>query len=291
MSHAETLRFRAETLAANYPPLLADAEFLASTVLLGSHGRRRPGVGDEFWQYRSAVPGDSIRRIDWRRSARSDAQFVQEKEWQAAQSVLFWVDGGQSMDFGSEKELPTKRDRARLLALALCTLLVRGGERVALAGEKMPLAPGPGQLNRIAQKLCESQPPVEYDQPDLGRLTARSRAVFVSDFLGDIETVAKQLTMAADRGIRGVLLQVLDPQEEGFPFHGRTIFQSMGKSINHETLKASDLRERYLGRLERRKQELADLAAASGWQYQAHRSDQSAQNTLLWMYSAIERGH
>jgi hypothetical protein len=49
------LRHGAERLAASLPPLLADAEHLASTVMLGEHGRRRPGMGDEFWQYRPRI--------------------------------------------------------------------------------------------------------------------------------------------------------------------------------------------------------------------------------------------
>ena len=43
--------------------------------------------------------------------------------------------------------------------------------------------------------------------------------------------------------VRGVLLQVLDPSEEQFPFKGRTIFESMGGTLTHETLKANDLRD------------------------------------------------
>jgi len=82
------LRHRAEAHASGYPPLMAEAEHLAATVMLGEHGRRRAGMGDEFWQYRPAQPGDALRQIDWRRSARSDAHFVRQKEWQAAQSVM-----------------------------------------------------------------------------------------------------------------------------------------------------------------------------------------------------------
>ena len=81
------LRPRAEALGASLTALLASAEHLASTVMLGEHGRRRAGMGDEFWQYRPAHAGDPARLIDWRRSARSDAHFVREREWQAAQSV------------------------------------------------------------------------------------------------------------------------------------------------------------------------------------------------------------
>ena len=52
MTEGADLRTRAETLGASLPPLLAEAELLASTIMLGEHGRRRAGQGDEFWQYR-----------------------------------------------------------------------------------------------------------------------------------------------------------------------------------------------------------------------------------------------
>mgnify|MGYP000285967228 FL=1 len=78
-THAQ-LRQRAEGLAGPLPHLLADAEHLAQAIMLGAHGRRQSGMGDEFWQYRAATDGDASRMIDWRRSARSDAHFVREME-------------------------------------------------------------------------------------------------------------------------------------------------------------------------------------------------------------------
>lgn len=129
-----SLRAEAEQLAAPFPALLADAQRLAATVLVGDHGRRRTGVGDSFWQYRPAQPHDEARNIDWRRSARSDAQFVQEKEWQTAQSVQIWVDNAASMSFTSLKSGLSKAHRARTLAMAAAILLLRGGERVGLTG-------------------------------------------------------------------------------------------------------------------------------------------------------------
>lgn len=290
MMQPSALRSDAERLASPLPALMAEAERLAATVVLGTHGRRRAGMGDEFWQYRPAMPGDSARMIDWRRSARSDAQFVQEKEWQAAQSVLFWVDPGQSMAFSSDTDIPRKADRARVLALALAILLTRGGERIALASDPMPLAQGEAHLQRIAEQLGQAQAPDEYARPTLGAAPAGSRAVFLSDFLGDIAPLGEQLARAADIGIQGVLFQVLDPQEESFPFQGRTIFESVGQTISHETLKASDLRGRYLARLSERKAELADLAKLSGWRYHLHHSDQTAAPALLWLYGALAGG-
>jgi Uncharacterized conserved protein (some members contain a von Willebrand factor type A (vWA) domain) len=113
VTDAASLRSRAEGLAAPLPPLMAEAEHLAQTVLLGLHGRRRAGQGDEFWQYRPVAIGDEARMIDWRRSAKSDAQYVREKEWQIAQSVILWVDNAAAMGFRSSDRLPTKASGAQ----------------------------------------------------------------------------------------------------------------------------------------------------------------------------------
>nr|WP_217352274.1 DUF58 domain-containing protein [Ruegeria sp. HKCCA6707] len=284
-----TLRERSEAEASRLPPLLARAEHLAGTVLLGDHGRRRSGMGDDFWQYRPAQLGDSRRMIDHRRSARGDQQFVREREWQIAQSIMLWVDQGASMRFASDKGLPTKADRARLLGLATAILLVRGGERVGLTGTSLPPRRGNAQIVRLAQAWSEDAE-ADYAPPEHKAMIPHARAVFLSDFLGPLGEVELALTKAADRGVRGVLLQILDPSEEAFPFRGRTIFESVGGTAQHETLKAGDLRDRYLERLARRKDDLARLCRATGWQLGLHHSKDSAQSALLWLYRALDGG-
>ena len=289
MTDAAHLRARSEAEAAPLPPLLARAEHLAGTVLLGEHGRRRAGMGDDFWQYRPVMPGDARRDIDWRRSAKSDAQFVRQREWQIAQSVMIWLDDAASMRFASDDGLPQKADRARLLALAVSILLNRAGERVGLTGHALPPRRGESQIVRLAQALTQESD-ADYGSPDLRGLLSHGRALFLSDFLGPMDKVRAALTSAADRGVQGVLLHVLDPAEEAFPYRGRTIFESVGGSLAHETLKASDLRDRYLQRLAERKDELRSLCAATGWQYGLHHTSDSAQSALLWLYRAFDGG-
>ncbi len=284
-----SLRSRAEAQAARFPPLLVRARQLAGAVLLGEHGRRQAGPGDDFWQYRPVQSGDSRRSIDWRRSARSDMQFVREREWQIAQCVTVWVDDGASMRFSSDDALPQKADRARLLGLAASILMLRGGERVGLGGSAVPPRRGQAQMHRLADALSRDSA-AEYGAPDAGGLLPHSRALFISDFLGDPDPVRAALTEAADRGVRGVLLQVLDPAEEAFPYRGRTIFQSMGGTLAHETLKANELKDRYLERLSERKEMLRALCAATGWQYGTHHTGESAQSALLWLYRALDGG-
>jgi uncharacterized protein (DUF58 family) len=289
VSTAPDLRTRAEALGQTLPPLLAEAEMLAATVMLGEHGRRRSGLGDEFWQYRPAHAGDSARMIDWRRSARSDAHFVREREWQAAQSVTFWVDPARSMTFTGDRSRAPKADRAKLLGLALAVLLLRGGERVGLAGLAHPRA-GRAQLLRLAARLSGADGVEEYGAPETEGMVSHGRAVFLSDFLGDLSGIEAGLARAADRGVKGVLIQVLDPAEEEFPFDGRTIFESMGGSMRHETQQAGELRTRYLARLAERKGRLAELSRAVGWHFSTHHTGHPAQAALLWAYLALQGG-
>lgn len=288
MTTAPILRAQAQTLAAPLPALLAQAEHLAASVLPGAHGRRRAGHGDEFWQYRAATSSDWGARIDWRRSGRSDQHFVRETEWQAAQAVTLWIDRAQAMAFSGDAKRASKADRARLLGLALAVLLLKGGERVGLLPDMPPRA-GRAQLEPLTFAALASDA-TDYGTPPPVTLPAHSRAVLLSDFLGDPAGVQDMVTRAADRGIRGAMVQILDPAEEEFPYHGRSIFESMSGALRHETLRANDLRARYRDRLAARKDALAALARATGWQVLVHHTDQPPATALMWLWTQIDAG-
>ena len=127
-------RQEAEALAAHFPSLLVEAERVAAIVAQGSHGRRRAGQGETFWQYRPYDTSDSANRIDWRRTARGQDVYVRDNEWEAAQSVWIWNQNNAGMQWGSSPKIPLKSDRAKLLSLALAALLTRSGERCAVMG-------------------------------------------------------------------------------------------------------------------------------------------------------------
>lgn len=283
-----SLRARAEGAAAGLPPLLLDAERLAASVLLGEHGRRRAGPGETFWQYRPAGAGDSRRSIDWRASARGDEHFVRESEWTAAQSLMLWVDDAASMRFAGEGR-PAKLRRAQTLALALASLATRAGERVGLATESEPPRGGRAQLLRVAAALMEGGEAPDYGAPRPRSMPMGARAVFLSDFLGPLDEARRALTSAADRGVRGVLCHVLDPEEEAFPYDGRTVFESMTGALRFETLKAGRLRDDYVARLAARKAELRELARRTGWTVVAHHTDAPASAALLPLWTRLAR--
>ncbi len=68
----------AHALAARMPALFIEAQHVAHTVTHGTHGRRRAGPGETFWQFRHYDQNDARAGIDWRRSAISDHLFVRE---------------------------------------------------------------------------------------------------------------------------------------------------------------------------------------------------------------------
>ncbi|MEP2718880.1 DUF58 domain-containing protein [Pseudophaeobacter sp.] len=286
---AAQLRVSAESEASALPPLLVQAQQLAGSVLSGDHGRRRAGMGDDFWQYRPLQQGDSRRMVDHRRSARGDVQFVRERELQIAQTVHLWVDQGASMRFASSPDLPRKIDRARLIGLALSILMLRGGERVGLTGGSLPPRRGNLQSLRLAEALSADDA-ADYAPPEDRAMAPHARALFISDFLGPFAPLEQALSKAADRGVQGVVLQVLDPAEENFPFAGRTRFESVSGGLSHETLKAASLREQYLDRLAERRDALEHLCRVAGWRMGQHHSNDSALSALMWLYHAMDRG-
>ncbi|WP_294929709.1 DUF58 domain-containing protein [uncultured Paracoccus sp.] len=285
---SRTLRADAEAAAAGLPALLLSAERLSVALLQGGHGLRRAGSGDDFWQYRPATAGDSARTIDWRRSARSDAQFVRDREAQTAQSAVIWVSCGAGMGYRGADSRPAKRNRAELLSLAIAIAMLRGGEKVALAGG-LP-RPGRAQADRIAFGLAQSwaDPRPEDDAPPESALRPGQRMLLVSDFLGDPQPLLGFLEHAASLGVRGAMLQVLDPDEEVFPFQGAVLFRSPDGGVRHQTRDAAGIRADYLARLAQRRELLSRAARQSGWHFGTHDTASPPAQALMWIASVME---
>lgn len=277
-----------EALAAPLPPLLVAAEHVAMTVAQGVHGRRRAGQGESFWQFRPYAYGDAPQQIDWRRSARSDRLYIRETEWEAAQSIWFWRDQSASMNYRSDRAVPEKWERATILNLALMSLLVRGGERIALLDRPDRPASGRTALNRIAALVTERQvresdtgvPPT----PELPRFGA---VVLIGDFLAPPESILQAARTLAAQGIRGFMLQVLDPAEVAMPFQGRRRFLGLEDEGDLLVGRAESLRVGYLKRLAELQDELATFARRADWYFSVHSTEGPAQPALLGLYTAI----
>ncbi|MFV3074669.1 DUF58 domain-containing protein [Niveispirillum fermenti] len=280
---------RAEDLARRLPPLLVEAERIAATVAQGAHGRRRVGTGETFWQFRRYQPGDAHNRIDWRQTGKSAHVFVRENEWEAAQTVWIWRDDSPSMNWRSGRGLSSKRERADLVVLALAALLLRGGERVHLAGSDVPPSAARSILPRLADWLTARADGHDGSglPPAAVRLPRHAQAVLVGDLLSPLDDIQAAVARLAAMGVRGHLVQVLDPGEETLPYAGRIRFKGLEGEGALLVPRVDGVRDAYLDRLAAQRDGLAAIARAAGWTLTLHRTDKPPQAVLLSLWTAL----
>jgi uncharacterized protein (DUF58 family) len=286
-------------MAAALPPLLVAAERIAATVAQGVHGRRRVGQGETFWQFRQYQPGDPATRVDWRESAKSQRLYVRETEWEAAQSVWLWRDPSSSMDYSSAgyiagADWPTKRDRAELILVALASLLVRGGERLTLLGSGLAPMTGRVALTRLVQlldrQLLDQMPrqgSATLGLPIFEPLPRAGQLVLIGDFLAPLDGVNAAVARFAGAGIKGHLLQIVDPAEEELPFAGRVRFEGVEERDEIVISRVETVREDYAERFRHHREGLAEIARAVGWTLGQHRTDRPPHLALLALHAAL----
>jgi uncharacterized protein (DUF58 family) len=283
MTGFSPLQHEADGLGAGLPPLLVMADRLAASISLGVHGRRRAGIGENFWQFRRYQNEDAA-RIDWRQSAKSQHLYVREREWESAQTVWLWRDGSAGMDFASGTV--SKRERAELLLLGLASLLVRGGERVGFLGGGERPAASRLALIRIAHSLLDNKKKAEA-MPPSAAVTRSAAMVWLGDFLD--EGAIERLRGLARAGITGHLVRIVDPAEEDFPYHGRARFESVHGSDAALFGRAESVRDAYRARFRAHGEVLSDAALRLGWTCTTHRTDHSPLSALIALHAAIGR--
>ncbi len=283
----ENTYFRAEELGASLPPLMVAAERIAATVSQGIHGRRQVGQGETFWQFRRYQFGDSVHNIDWRQSGKSQRVYIRQSEWEAAQSVWLWCDRSASMDFASAPDVPSKAERAALLALALASLLTRGGEHVALSGSDKPPSSNRAALQEMSLALSDSggsENESHTGVPPTESLPRDSRIVLFGDFLDDPDQLAQTLNRYAEQGVQGVVVRVIDPAEEALPYDGRVLFEDMELDGDVLLEQVNDARQAYSEQWQWHGARLADIIRQANWASVVHHTNHSPEEALMHLY-------
>jgi uncharacterized protein (DUF58 family) len=280
------LQHEAERASGKLPPLQILADRVAATVAQGVHGRRRVGQGETFWQFRRYRAGDTITAIDWRQSAKSRHYFVRENEWEAAQTAWLWRDASPSMHYSSDRNIPTKAERADLLLMATASLLMRSGERFTLLGSGIPAATGRRAYDRLAETVARNTEDNTGLLP-FEPLPRYSQAILFGDFLSPPEEVNNRIAALAARGVGGLLLQIVDPAERTLPFRGRVRFEGFEDEGNTLLGRVETTREEYRSRFARHCASLQELTRRAGWIYLQHETDHSPESALLSIFGAL----
>jgi uncharacterized protein (DUF58 family) len=278
----------ARSLAATLPRLVLEARRVAATVIHGLHGRRRAGPGENFWQYRRFMSGEPASRVDWRRSARDDHLYVREQEWEAAHTVWIWPDRSPSMIFASALAWETKLARALVIALALAEVLVEGGERVGIPGLMRPTS-SRNIIEKIAQAIVHD-PGERLSLPPSFAPSSLAEIVVLSDLWSPIADVHRMIAQLSSTGAQGHVVQIVDPAEETFPYHGRIEFVEPEGAGAITAGRAETWRPDYEKRVERHRAEIRTETDRLGWSFIVHRTDRTASELLLKLHAQLGAG-
>ncbi len=269
---------RARQRASLVPDCLVEAKRIANTVIAGWHGRRKRGIGENFWQFRPYTEGESLSRIDWRRSARDDHTYIREREWEAAHTIWLFADMSPSMMYKSTLGSVSKESRALVIMLALAEILARSGERIGCPGVMEPVS-ARNAAERLATALMHSQ--LTGGLPEVAMIRGWSDLVLIGDFLYDADAVMARLTPLARRGLRGHVVEVADPAEEIFPYSGRTEFTDPETGSKLVSGRAENIRDAYTRAYLARRDSLGQSLRHLGWTFVTHRTDHLASEALV----------
>jgi uncharacterized protein (DUF58 family) len=233
-------------------PLLARLPMEGSVS--GHHKSPHRGSSVEFAEYRNYVPGDDIRRLDWRVFARTDRFFMKEFEAETNLRCYLVVDASGSMNFGPAGA--TKLDYAKRLAATMGYLATQQGDATGLvcAGEKaaveIPPRRNPAHLRLILDALQKTAARGETGLPAAlhglaEKVRRRALVVVISDFFCELEPLLNSFQHLRFQKHDLALFQLLDRAELDFRFDRPTRFVDLESSF-HLVAEPAVIRDEYL---------------------------------------------
>lgn len=209
----------------------------ASAQQMGRHGAMYHGRGMEFAEVRLYQPGDDIRAIDWRVTARRSQPHTKLFQEERERPVLLVCDQGPSLYFGSERAY--KRVAAAECAAILAWLALFKGDRVGgvlFSQERIELL-RPVRRRRSVMRLLDllSQLEQPLDTETLDHSHSRlnealvetrriahtgSRVYVISDFMHTDDRTPKLLAQLA-RHNRVTAIRIVDRFERELPPPGQ----------------------------------------------------------------------
>jgi len=200
----------------------------------GLHRSPYFGASVDFAEHRGYVPGDDIRRVDWRLYARTDRYYIKEYEADSNSNFATLLDVSKSMGFGTRGI--TKLDYGRMLAGCLTYLVHRQRDRVGFVAfdddiveHVPPSAKHMDTVLHVLDRLKPSKPgnlraPLHKMAEHFGR---RGVLVLISDLYEDPDQVLEAVGPLRFRGNELVVFHLLDPAELDFSFTDPSAFEDL----------------------------------------------------------------
>ncbi len=212
------------------------ARLIVEGFISGLHKSPFHGFSVEFAQHREYVPGDDLRRIDWKVFARSDRHYIKEYEEETNLVAYVLLDISESMRYASGAM--RKLDYGATLAAALMYLMLEQRDSVGLAlfddhvRRLIRDSSNPAQRIELIHALENVQPEGKTDiglvlDEMAGRVRRRGMILLISDLLGDADRLLTGLKHLRHQGHEAIVFHVLDEAELTFPFDQLTLFKGL----------------------------------------------------------------
>ena len=211
---------------------IGNVELLSRVVVEGflSGLHRSPYLGRsiDFAEHRAYMPGDDIRRIDWRLFGRMDRFYLKEFEADSNTDLIQLLDVSRSMRFTSHEV--TKLDYGRYLAACLAYLSRKQRDRVGLVTFDEDIVdfvpPSAKHLPIMLHTLDRIDGDSRGRRGELARplrkageaAHRRGILVLISDLYEEPRAVLEALAGLSHRGSDLIVFHLLDPAELTFPF-------------------------------------------------------------------------
>jgi len=255
----------------------------------GRHASPHRGSSIEFAEYRKYVPGDDLRRLDWRAYGRSDRFYIKEFEADTNLRCCLVLDTSGSMGFGSKGV--TKLEYARRLAGTLSYLASQQGDAVGLACvaggivQSVPPRRNPAHLRVIYDLLEQARSQGETQLAGVlhelaETIQQRALIVIVSDLFLEPAVLGHCFQHLRFRKHDVAAFHLLDPLEIEFNFRRPMRFLDMegGPSVFAEP---SDIARRYQAALEQYLAGLKQVVLESAIDYHRVTIDEDYEKVLV----------
>jgi uncharacterized protein (DUF58 family) len=249
------------------------AKKVVEGFLNGLHRSIYLGLSLDFAEHRPYMPGDDIRRIDWRLFGRTDRHYIKLFEAETNANFVVLLDVSRSMAYGTHSV--TKLDYARYLAACLTYFSRHQRDRVGLITFDEDVVdyipPSARNLDLCLHTLhrAEASRAGELRKPLLKAIESLRRKgilVLISDFYRDTEEVLEAVRLLQSPGHDVMVFHVLDPAELEFPFEGASNFRDM-ESGDEFPLVPDKVRDGYLGLLGEHRRVLEEKFTAAQVDY------------------------
>ncbi|MFB6204704.1 MAG: DUF58 domain-containing protein [Candidatus Nanohaloarchaea archaeon] len=257
----------------------------------GEQSSESTGHGMVFKDHKQYVPGDDIRRIDWKAYARTGDYFIKRYEEEKSVTLHILLDRSSSMNYGD----PKKYDYAGKLGIALAYMALNTNDRYRFSVFSETLTDiSSGRRNsnlpRIVDTLNEIRKTpesriercvTEYSS----RIENKSAVIILSDFLSDIESIESGIEGLQDTDT--LLVNVFDPTELDPGMEGDKILTDPESDSRLRTYLSKRTKERYRGRLQEHISELEEVAHSHGAEYMQLSTGQDFFESFLSVWNLL----